>query len=76
MSGVVDDDGQQWEHCNGCGKFFRFPQNLGYEKPTAAHSSGRDLCVKCVDEGIQARTIKFGNIVPAPAWKVAPGRAA
>lgn len=74
MSGVIDDKGQQWEHCNGCGAFVKFPQNLGYEKPTKAHSCGRDLCVKCVDLGIRGGKIKFRNIVPASSWAVSRDR--
>ncbi len=46
MSGVVDDNGQQWEHCTQCGKWVRF-QNLWYEEPTPKHPHGRDLCKHC-----------------------------
>lgn len=70
MSGVIDSKGQQWEHCGCCGKFIKFPQNLGYEKPTAKWKYGRDLCVSCVDTGIRAGEIEFENIIPAPSWQV------
>jgi len=69
MSGVVVD-GQQWEHCNKCARFVRFPQDLGYEVPTEQYNCGRDLCVKCVDAGIRAGEIRFEDIVPAPSWLV------
>jgi hypothetical protein len=69
MSGVIDDKGQQWEHCHGCHGFFRFPQALGYEKPNTKFPYGRMLCVVCVDKGLRARTIKFRSITPAPEWQ-------
>lgn len=69
MSGVVDRNGQQWEHCNECGDFHRFPQDLGHQRPDAQWRYGRMLCVKCVDAGLRARTIKFRSITPAPSWK-------
>lgn len=68
MSGIIDTNGQQWEHCYCCGKFIKI-QSLGYEKPTTANPHGRDLCVDCVDVGIQTRVILFKNIVPACTWK-------
>lgn len=68
MSGVIDHKGQQWEHCCGCGKLVRFPQNLGYEVPTPAYEYGRDLCVECVDSGIRSGAVRFENINPAPEW--------
>ena len=70
MSGVVDNNGQQWEHCGDCYTFIRFPQNLGYEKPTKTWEYGRMLCVSCVDKGIRAGEIEFENIRPAPEWRV------
>lgn len=69
MSGVIDDNGVQWEHCNDCGKFVRLT-NLGYLKPSEAYPHGKDLCVRCVDAGIQGRQYLFHNIVPASSWKV------
>jgi len=47
MSGVIDEDGQQWEHCNGCTRFVRI-EDLGYEQPTARFKYGRDLCPDCL----------------------------
>lgn len=69
MSGVVDSKGQQWEHCGKCHDFFKFPQSLGYEKPSAQFKYGRMLCVTCVDKLLKAREVKFRQIVPAPDWK-------
>lgn len=54
MSGVVDRNGQQWEHCCECHGFVKF-QHLVYEKPgtvknpdgTAKFRYGRDLCKPC-----------------------------
>src|SRR5438309_6822465 len=31
MSGVIDKDGQQWEHCNGCDEFVKI-EDLLYAK--------------------------------------------
>ena len=46
MSGVIDDNGQQWEHCNDCGDFVEI-ELLAYEAPTEEYLYGRDLCPKC-----------------------------
>lgn len=46
MSGVIDDNGQQWEHCCSCGKFVKI-QKLWYEKPSKQYQYGRDLCNAC-----------------------------
>jgi len=48
MSGVIDEKGQQWEHCNNCGDFVKI-QNLRYEQPTEKYDYGRDLCSKCYE---------------------------
>lgn len=69
MSGVIDGNGQQWEHCGICHEFVKFPQNLGYVKPTKKNPYGMDICVKCVDKEIRARRIAFRNVVPAPSWQ-------
>jgi len=53
MSGVIDDDGTQWEHCNVCRKFVRI-QDLEYEDPSPEHKYGLDLCPKCAS-GRQTR---------------------
>lgn len=69
MSGVVDKDGQQWEHCSGCNNWIKI-QDLGFEIPSQDWPHGRDLCVKCVDTGIQKREIEFDNIIPARTWRI------
>ena len=51
MCGVIDSDGQQWEHCNQCGKWVKI-QNLKYEKPTPENPYGRDLCSRCATPAI------------------------
>lgn len=66
MSGVIDGNGQQWEYCNGCGKDFKFPQNLGYEPPSPEFEVGRMLCLKCANASPRIKTIQ-----PAPNWRTA-----
>ena len=46
MSGVIDEDGTQWEHCNDCGKFVRI-EHLRYKQPSPANPYGLDLCSRC-----------------------------
>ncbi|MGV0986778.1 MAG: hypothetical protein ACOYB2_19700 [Limnohabitans sp.] len=46
MSGVIDENGVQWEHCNVCGAFVRIEELL-YEDPTPAHPYGLDVCPTC-----------------------------
>lgn len=46
MSGVIDEDGTQWEHCNACGGWVRI-QDLLYEAKSEEHPYGRDLCATC-----------------------------
>lgn len=58
MSGVIDENGQQWEHCNECGKWVKI-QNLRYEQPTHQHEYGRDLCQSCFVK--QQRRLKVAN---------------
>jgi hypothetical protein len=47
MSGVIDDNGQQWERCNGCVAFVEI-ETLAYEQPSEEFEYGRDLCENCV----------------------------
>jgi hypothetical protein len=46
---VIDAAGQQWEHCNACGKFVRI-EALLYEPKSEAYPYGRDLCPECAGE--------------------------
>lgn len=48
MSGVIDERGQQWEHCNACTNFVRI-QDLLYEQPSEKFEHGRDICPTCWD---------------------------
>lgn len=68
MAGVIDENGQQWEKCNICGEFIRFPQDLGFVKPRKNHPYGTDICVKCVDIQIRTGKISFNWVTPAPTW--------
>lgn len=63
MSGVVDEHGVQWEHCNGCDRFVRLT-NLGYEPPSETFKYGRMLCIKCTNKHSNIESIQ-----PAPDWK-------
>ena len=64
MSGVVDSNGIQWEHCNGCGLFTRLI-DLGYQPKSKAYPYGRDLCIKCVNTLSQWH---LARVVPAKSW--------
>jgi hypothetical protein len=46
MSGVIDNNGQQWEHCGVCGQFEKI-QMLKYEPPSDRFEYGRDICQCC-----------------------------
>ncbi len=46
MSGVIDENGQQWEHCSHCSRWVKI-QNLRYEQPSPKHEYGRGLCNRC-----------------------------
>lgn len=64
MSGVIDEKGQQWEHCNICGGWVAI-EMLGYEPKTPDHPYGRDVCIKCV----QAMSPeKVQQIIPSERW--------
>jgi hypothetical protein len=71
MSGVVDANGQKWEHCYECRAFVAFPQSLGYVKPTSKFRPGywHHVCVKCADKLIRSGAVRFSDIQPAPNWK-------
>ena len=64
MSGVIDDKGQQWEHCCDCGKLVRM-DNLGYLPPSKAHPHGLDLCLHCVGK-LSQKDVR--RIKPAASW--------
>ena len=70
MSGVIDSNGQQWEHCHGCtgadtkdynerGKWVKI-EELMYEPPSEVYKYGRDLCPDC---GAKSETSRQGETV-------------
>lgn len=69
MSGVVDKNGVQWEHCCDCNKFVPM-KKLSYLKPTYEHKYGLDLCIACADKGIRNGKYEFDNIRPGESWTV------
>lgn len=64
MSGVIDENGVQWEHCTACAKFVKI-DDLGYEPPLKATPCGRDLCLSCVNKLPYGR---LRRIRPAAGW--------
>ncbi len=62
MSGVIDEKGMQWEHCNICGKLVRLT-NLGYERPSTAYPHGRDIGICCI-----SKVPDIEQVNPAPTW--------
>lgn len=67
MSGVIDENGQQWEHCNVCGKFVKL-QNLGYDPPSVDYPHGRDICITCTNV-----SPRLHDIQPAASWRAIRG---
>lgn len=47
MSGVIDDDGQQWEHCNHCGEFIEIEKLRPGWSTRHTEWDAVDLCPKC-----------------------------
>lgn len=68
MSGVIDKDGTQWEHCDGCYDWTKF-KDLGYLKPTKHYIHGLSICANCADILLRCRLVKFNRIQPALTWK-------
>lgn len=62
MSGVIDDKGIQWEHCNVCGKWVRL-DDLGLDPTDTHHKGGCDICLECVNKHPNIEAIQ-----PAKAW--------
>lgn len=46
MSGVILEDGSQWEVCGECEEYTPF-NTLWYEPKSGEYPYGRDLCPKC-----------------------------
>ena len=64
MSGVIDEDGQQWERCNRCAGFTKF-QDLQYEEPSEQFEYGRSTCPSCYF----AMLIGGPKTLPKECWK-------
>ena len=67
MSGIIDSNGVQWEHCTCCNKSVRL-DDLGYESPRLKYPHGRDICIDCVIKGIEDGSILVENIIPSNNW--------
>lgn len=65
MSGIVDDKGQQCEHCNSCGNMKKYPQDLGYQKPQKSWPYGRMLCMACTNK---LSPWHLSRVVPGAGW--------
>ena len=61
MSGVIDENGVQWEHCNVCGEMVRL-DNLGY-LPKSEEHVGVDICLACTN-----KSEWLEEVVPAKKW--------
>ena len=57
--GVIDDRGQQWEHCNHCGKWVKL-QALKYGWSTRWNDYV-DLCPTCVKLGMVKQRLPLLN---------------
>jgi hypothetical protein len=64
MSGVLDSNGIQWEHCNVCGMFTKLTM-LGYQPKSKKYPHGRDICIKCVN---QLTHWHLSRVIPAKDW--------
>lgn len=62
MSGVIDKDGVQWEHCNECGKFVKI-QELGYQPHSLKWNGPCDICLECAN-----KAPNIEQIIPAQSW--------
>jgi len=62
MSGVIDSNGQQWEHCNECGGWAKL-QDLGYQPHSLKWNGPCDICMDCAN-----KAPNLPDIQPAPSW--------
>lgn len=65
MSGIIDNNGIQWEHCNVCGASTEL-SNLGYLPPNKNYAHGLDICIKCVNTLSQSDIRK---VIPSTSWQ-------
>lgn len=72
MSGVIDENGQQWERCNRCAGFTKF-EDLQYEERSEQFEYGRDICPSCYMDML----IGGPKTLPKEKWKdqIDPDRA-
>lgn len=63
MSGVIDENDQQWERCNVCCEYVKF-EELGYIKPCHHEPIGADVCVTCAAKKIESDQVDFDDVVP------------
>jgi hypothetical protein len=47
MSGVIDDNGQQWEHCCHCGNFTKIQDLVTGYSPKWPNYPWVDMCKNC-----------------------------
>jgi len=78
MSGIIDDEGQQWEHCCHCGNFTRIQDLVTGYSPKWPDYPWVDLCKNCksklkpvvydidVDDNYRIPTILKADIEEAP----------
>lgn len=81
MSGVITEDGRQFEHCQGCdgagddysprGRWVEITK-LCFEEPTREFRFGRDLCSDCAAQSVAAG--KAVDLIAEPVTIVLPPR--
>lgn len=75
MSGVIDENGVQWEHCNVCGGWVNI-DDLGYLRPDEDYKYGLDICGTCHDiYDANPEWIKHIRKTVQNTWEVAQERA-
>lgn len=60
MSGVIDDDGQQWERCNECGEFTKL-EELGFQPFSEKWQGPCDICIACANKAPNIEDIEPGR---------------
>lgn len=61
MSGVIDEHGQQWEHCNHCNKFIEIEKLLTGYSPKWPNYEWVDLCPTCKADLMQSQLVRVIN---------------
>ncbi len=52
MSGVIDDNGIQWERCNDCGEYTKFTELYNISPENADNRYGLVVCPSCADKRV------------------------